>query len=92
MNFLSMCTGLENLKFIVCLLTFNPLALSFHWLKEFYEVETSLKIKGLKKVTWDMPRSHKKCEMRVSIFQKWLIEEFKNRNGQEVKHYGTAKP
>jgi hypothetical protein len=85
MNVLSMCTGLENLKFIVCLPTFSPLALSFHWLKEFYEVETMLKIKGLRKVTWDMPRSHNKCEMSVGIFQKWLTEEFKNRNGQEVK-------
>lgn len=54
MNFLTKCTGLESLKFIVRMLTFNPLTLSFHWLNVFYEVEDMLKIKGLKKVIWDM--------------------------------------
>jgi hypothetical protein len=85
MDFLNECTGLVTLKFIVCMPVFNPLALSFHWLKEFYEVEKMLELERLKKVTWDIPKSHKKCEMSVTIFQKWLMEEFRKRNGQEIE-------
>lgn len=85
MDVLNKCTGLETLKFIVCMPMFSPLALSFHWLKEFYEVEKMLKMKALRKVTWDIPKSHKKCEVSVNIFRNWLVEEFKKRNGQEVE-------